>query len=145
MCIRDRETIDALELHAWTRQGSGGSIKAFTGELGGIAYIHTDSRAQDPNLHMHVIVANMQYVDGKWLTLDARPLYSMVKAHGMLFQAKLRAELARRLGVAFDDQTSDGQATVRGFPPELRELFSKRRSQVPVSYTHLTLPTSDLV
>ena len=124
------ETIDALELHAWTRQGSGGSIKAFTGELGGIAYIHTDSRAQDPNLHMHVIVANMQYVDGKWLTLDARPLYSMVKAHGMLFQAKLRAELARRLGVAFDDQTSDGQATVRGFPPELRELFSKRRSQV---------------
>ncbi len=125
------ETVAAMAQSAgWSRRGRGGATKSFTGELGGIRYVHPDSRAHDPNLHMHFIVANMQCVDGTWLTLDARPLYSMVKAHGMLFQAMLRAECAREFGWAFDDMTSDGQATLRGFPPELREQFSKRRSQV---------------
>ena len=125
------ETVAAMAHSAgWSRRGRGGATKSFTGELGGIRYVHPDSRAHDPNLHMHFIVANMQCVDGKWLTLDGRPLYSMVKAHGMLFQAMLRAECARELGWGFDDLTPDGQATLRGFPAELRELFSKRRSQV---------------
>ncbi len=125
------ETVVAMAQSAgWSRRGRGGATKSFTGELGGIRYVHPDSRAHDPNLHMHFIVANMQCVDGKWLTLDGRPLYSMVKAHGMLFQAMLRAECARELGWGFDDLTPDGQATLRGFPAELRELFSKRRSQV---------------
>ena len=125
------ETVAAMAHSAgWSRRGRGGATKSFTGELGGIRYVHPDSRAHDPNLHMHFIVANMQCVDGKWLTLDGRPLYSMVKAHGMLFQAMLRAECARELGWGFDDLTPDGQATLSGFPAELRELFSKRRSQV---------------
>lgn len=48
----------------------------------------------------------------------------------MVYQAALRAELANRLGVAWDRVDRHGQAEIDGVPREVRELFSKRAAQV---------------
>ena len=69
------------------------------------AYQHRTSRAQDPHLHTHVIVANMAQSpsDGKWRALDGEAILKTYRlAAGYLYQAQLRAELSRTLGVEWE-------------------------------------------
>ena len=73
------------------------------GGLVAAAFRHRASRAGDPLLHTHVVVANgTQAADGRWGALDARPLYRHAKTAGYLYQASLRdrADAAARPGVA---------------------------------------------
>jgi conjugative relaxase-like TrwC/TraI family protein len=83
---------------------------------------HT-SRAADPQLHTHVVIAaKVQAPDGRWLALDARPLKCDQRTLSALYHAGLRAELSRRLGVRWSPPT-DGiaeLATLRHERPELR-------------------------
>ena len=61
---------------------------------------HRASRAGDPQLHTHAVVANMALgPDGRWTALDARPIYAHAMAAGCLYQAVLRARLTAELGV----------------------------------------------
>ena len=56
------------------------------------------SRAEDPQLHTHVVAANMaRGADGRWTALDATPIYQHAKAAGYLYQAHLRAAVRERL------------------------------------------------
>ena len=58
---------------------------------------HRTSRAGDPHLHTHVLVANItRGPDGKWSALDGQALYRSKLAAGALYQSVLRNELARR-------------------------------------------------
>jgi TrwC relaxase len=62
------------------------------------AYRHRMSRAEDPQLHTHVVAANMaRGADGRWTALDATPIYLHAKAAGYLYQAHLRAAVRGRL------------------------------------------------
>jgi conjugative relaxase-like TrwC/TraI family protein len=55
------------------------------------SYLHATSRALDPQLHRHVVVANMaERVDGAFRALDGRPLYARAKVAGYLAAAELR-------------------------------------------------------
>jgi conjugative relaxase-like TrwC/TraI family protein len=87
---------------AFCRRGHGGASQEPTRGLLAAVFVHRTSRAGDPQLHSHVLVANkVQAVsDGRWLTLDGRELYEVQKAAGMLYKACVRAELTARLGVA---------------------------------------------
>ena len=61
---------------------------------------HRTSRAGDPQLHTHVLVANLaKGPDGRWSALDGQALYRSKIAAGTVFQTALRNELSRRLGV----------------------------------------------
>lgn len=63
------------------------------------AFRHRTSRAGDPQLHTHVLVANLvRGGDGRWSALDGRGLYAHAKTAGYLYEARLRAELTRTLG-----------------------------------------------
>ena len=58
-------------------------------------YVHATSRALDPQLHHHVVVANMaESPSGRCVALDGRPLYAHAKTAGYLAAADLRHELA---------------------------------------------------
>jgi conjugative relaxase-like TrwC/TraI family protein len=64
------------------------------------AYRHRMSRAQDPQLHTHVVAANMaRGADGRWTALDARHIYEHAKAAGAVYQAHLRAAVRERVPV----------------------------------------------
>lgn len=91
---------------------------------------HQTSRAGDPTLHTHVLVANATRTpDGRWGALDGRPIYDHAKTAGFLYQAHLRAELTRRLGVEWLP-VAKGCADVAGIPRDLVDAFSQRRAEI---------------
>ncbi|MFA9432844.1 MobF family relaxase [Egicoccus sp. AB-alg2] len=124
--------LDYLERHAaHARRGKGGHEQVQADGFVAAAFRHRTSRADDPLLHTHVLVANLAHTtdDGRWRSLDARHLYLHGKTAGYLYQAQLRAELTRRLDVAFGPVTN-GYADLEGIPRPLIEAFSRRRADI---------------
>ncbi len=90
---------------------------------------HCTSRANDPQLHTHVVVINRVHTDDGWRALDARYNYSFAKAGGCVYEAKLRDELTQRLGVRWGPVVN-GIADIEGFTPQLIHHFSIRRAEI---------------
>jgi conjugative relaxase-like TrwC/TraI family protein len=90
--------IEFLEAEvAATRVGKNGVAQADVRGLIGAAFDHWDSRAGDPQLHRHVVIANrVQTADARWRTLDSRALYRSIVAVSETYNALLADELARR-------------------------------------------------
>jgi conjugative relaxase-like TrwC/TraI family protein len=140
-----RRAVNEAHLSAWqsalayledeacvTRRGKNGVFREHAGGFVAAAYQHRTSRAQDPHLHTHVIVANMAKSpsDGNWRALDGEPILKTYRlAAGYLYQAQLRAELSRTLGVEWDEPYK-GMAELRHVPREVIRAFSTRRAQV---------------
>ena len=120
-----------LERHAtWTRRGHGG-IEQIRGDgLIAAAFRHRTSRAGDPHLHTHVLVANaVRGADGRWSTVDGRHFYWHSKTAGYLYEAHLRSELTARLGVRWT-KAIKGIAGIEGVPLDVLGTFSTRRAEI---------------
>jgi TrwC relaxase len=90
---------------------------------------HRTSRAGDPQLRTHVLVANMTCgADGKWSALDGRQLYLQAKTAGMLYQTALRHGL-RHLGLQFVLKPN-GTCEIAGVPTTVLRTFSQRRTEI---------------
>ncbi len=88
------------------------------------------SRADDPQLHTHVVVANkVKGVDGIWRSIDGRLLFRYQLAAGYLHEAVLRHELTQRLGVRWQP-VHKGMADIEGFTRHQIDVFSRRRHQL---------------
>jgi Mrp family chromosome partitioning ATPase len=88
------------------------------------------SRADDPQLHTHVVVGNrVKGVDGVWRALDGRLLYRHKLAAGYIHEAELRSRLTRRLGVRWQP-VERGMADIEGFTREQIMAFSQRRREI---------------
>jgi conjugative relaxase-like TrwC/TraI family protein len=93
-------------------------------------FVHRVSRALDPHLHSHVVLANLgRGPDGSFTALDGRGIYAHAAAAGSLYHAQLRHELTARLGVAFEP-LRNGRADVAGIAPETRRAFSQRSAAI---------------
>lgn len=91
---------------------------------------HRTSRAGDPQLHTHVLVANLtRGPDGRWTALDGQALYRSKLAAGVVFQTALRHELTRRLGVGWRP-VHDHVADIAGISQRVLTHFSKRRNEI---------------
>jgi conjugative relaxase-like TrwC/TraI family protein len=111
-------------------RGDGTDTRVQTDGLVGAAFEHRSSRCGDPQLHTHVVVANLLHgQDGKWSALDTREIYAQARTAGFVYQAVLRGELTRTLGVQWGP-VRNGQAEISGLPVGLLRLFSKRRVQI---------------
>jgi conjugative relaxase-like TrwC/TraI family protein len=110
------------------RRGRGGAIRERGQGFVAAAFRHRTSRAQDPHLHTHVIVANLaRSADGAWRALDGEAILRTYRlAAGYLYEAHLRSELSRRLGVRWTTPTK-GMAEIQGVPQEAIRAFSSRR------------------
>ncbi|HTV10347.1 MAG TPA: MobF family relaxase [Acidimicrobiales bacterium] len=134
------EALEFLQDHAaFTRRGKGGAVQAATDGYLAAAFVHRTSRALDPQLHTHVLVSAKvrASADGHWLSLDGRELFEVQKAAGLLYKAGLRAELTRRLGVAWTGVDRGGAAEVACVPAGLIERFSRRRAEVEAAAAQL--------
>ena len=125
--------LDYLERHtAVGRRGTDGVIPIDSTGFVAAAFRHRTSRAGDPLLHSHVLVANLIHGDdGKWSALDGRLLYSHAKTAGYLYQAQLRKEISRRLGVEWT-QVRNGTAEIEGVPRVAIDEFSRRRAEIEI-------------
>ncbi len=97
-----------------------------------VAYQHETSRCGDPHLHTHVIVPNRQArVDGQLVSIDGTSLYHEAKAAGVIYQATLRRELNRSIGLEWRPvDPSTGMAEVAGIKAETIRAWSQRSSQL---------------
>jgi conjugative relaxase-like TrwC/TraI family protein len=115
---------------AAVRRGHGGARVEPADGLIAAAFRHRTSRAGDPQLHTHVLVANLgRGPDGRWTALDGRRLYAQARTTSFIYQAVLRSELTRSLGVEWLT-VRDGIAEVAGVPKPVTRAFSRRRVDI---------------
>ncbi|MGP9604775.1 MobF family relaxase [Brachybacterium sp. AOP42-E1-35] len=100
------------------------------------AYDHYDSRASDPQLHTHVVVANRVQAahDGKWRTLDSRAIHAAVTGLSEHYNAVLSDHLTAMLDVGWEArERGAGRSTaweIAGVPQELMDAFSSRTRDI---------------
>lgn len=93
-------------------------------------YVHATSRALDPQVHHHVVVANMaESPAGNVMALDGRPFFAHVKTAGYLAAAELRHELSSTVGVEWE-AVERGLADVAGVSEAAIAEMSKRSSEI---------------
>jgi conjugative relaxase-like TrwC/TraI family protein len=110
------------------RRGHAGGVREYGGGFAAAAFRHRTSRAQDPHLHTHVIVANMAATnDGEWRALDGEAILRTYRlAAGYLYEAHLRHELTQRLGLEWAEPAK-GMAELVKVPDAAIQAFSTRR------------------
>ncbi|UOR03331.1 relaxase domain-containing protein [Leucobacter allii] len=100
------------------------------------AFDHYDSRAGDPHLHTHVVISNkvQTILDGKWRSLDGRPMHAAVVALSELHEAVFADHLTRMLGVSWEarDMGRDRNPAwaITAVPEALVKEFSTRARHI---------------
>src|SRR3546814_708795 len=114
------------------RRGRAGIVRHQGVGLVSTTFRHRTSREADPNLHTHLVTANMTLgPDGRWSALHTPAIYQHGRTAGFVYQAVLRHELGVRLGVRFEP-SSPGVGEVVGISPKARRAFSRRRIEIEV-------------
>ncbi|HEX5172588.1 MAG TPA: MobF family relaxase [Gaiellaceae bacterium] len=110
------------------RRGKGGAIREHSAGFVAATFRHRTSRAQDPHLHTHAVVANIARTgDGEWHALDGEAILKTYRlAAGYLYEANLRHELTLRLGVEWT-QPVKGMGELVRVPKDAIRAFSTRR------------------
>ena len=120
-----------IDDHAHTRYRIGGEVAVVDAEgIVAAAFRQHTSRALDPQLHTHLVIANrVQSPDGRWLALNARLIKRDQQTLSAVYHASLRAELTRRLGVRWKEP-EHGIAEMADVPETLLTEFSTRTAAV---------------
>lgn len=134
MAAHDRAVRRAMD-HAFdaglivTRTGEGGKVRSPVEETSAAVYRHFTSRAQDPQLHSHVVLLNLAVRnDGRTGSIDNKDILRNAGGIAALYRSELASELRRELGV---EAVRDGRNfEVAGIPPKVLDLFSKRRAEI---------------
>ncbi|HEY8640428.1 MAG TPA: MobF family relaxase, partial [Solirubrobacterales bacterium] len=114
----------------WARRGHGGATFVPGNGFIAAAFRHRSSRAGDPQVHTHVLIANATKAkDGRWSRLHHPSIYEQAKTAGYLYEANLRHELSRTLAVRWQE-VRNGIAELRGFSDEQLREFSTRRAEI---------------
>jgi len=100
-------------------------------------FVHRTSRALDPHLHTHLVMANVaEGVDGTWSATDTRRLFLHRRAMGSIYDASLRHELTVRTGISWakvggtGERVASARWDVAGIDPVLLRLFSQRAASI---------------
>ena len=124
----------------FTRTGHAGCRQIATRGMLAAAFDHWDSRAGDPNLHTHVVIANkVQGPDGSWRSVDSKALHHAVVTISEVYDDLLADELARRLPISWGWRHR-GPRRLPGFELEgvddaLMAEFSTRTTQIDEAMT----------
>jgi conjugative relaxase-like TrwC/TraI family protein len=94
------------------------------------SYLHSTSRALDPQLHRHVVIANAATgPDGVNRAVDSPSLFHHAKTAGYVAGAELRHQLTARLGVEWTT-VSRGLSEVVGVSEEAMAAISTRSQEM---------------
>jgi len=123
--------VQYVESHAMgVRRGSGASREVLPASgMVAASFTHGLSRASDPHLHTHLVVANVaRGVDGRWSAIDGRGLYAHAPAAGALYEADFRRRLSDDLGVEWTRAVRGH--TIAGLDPVLVGCLSGRAAEI---------------
>ena len=125
------ETIIEVERLTAARIRKGGvDADRATGNIATAVVTHDSSRSLDPQLHTHLCLMNITYdeAEGQWKSIQPHDIYKHQtflrevcynKLAGRMIAAGYELEKVRKIGF-----------TIKGFPDELRDTFSKRRQKI---------------
>ncbi|MDR6438739.1 conjugative relaxase-like TrwC/TraI family protein [Paenarthrobacter nicotinovorans] len=127
-----------------TRSGRNGVAHVGTRGVMAAAFDHWESRAGDPQLHTHLVIANrvQRVTDGAWVTLDSRSLYKAVVAasehyNGLLFDA-LHTSLGTDTDIRVPAQnTHNPSQQLTGISEALVREFSNRSRLIDIETDRL--------
>jgi conjugative relaxase-like TrwC/TraI family protein len=104
-----------------------------TGNIAGAAFTHDASRALDPQLHTHFVLANAtQTAVGKWYALNESVMLEGVRYAGKVYQNELAREV-KGFGYEIRDVYVKGERcgfAIKDVPDDLCERFAKRREEI---------------
>jgi len=126
-----KESLKEIEDVTATRVRLDGAIEDRpTGNMVAAVVTHDTSRALDPQLHTHVCVMNVTHdpVENRWKAVEPRGFYKYQSYLREVSYNKL-AEKMKESGYQLEKVRSIG-FTIKGFPADLREDFSKRREEI---------------
>jgi conjugative relaxase-like TrwC/TraI family protein len=93
------------------------------------SYLHGTSRALEPQLHRHVVIANIGAAGDRVQTLDGTQLHLHQRTAAALAGAELRRQLTDRLGVRWG-AVRNGKADIVGVPPAVLRSMSTRSAEI---------------
>jgi len=93
------------------------------------AFLHETSRAKDPSLHMHVLIAN--------LTIDPERHQALAMSYGEMFEmrktldARIHNNLARKLSaLGYTVEVAEHGFRLREIPAMIEEIYSVRSKEI---------------
>lgn len=107
------------------------------------AYDHWDSRVGDPQLHTHVVISNKVKTagDGRWRSLDGRPLHAGVVALSAHYNAVLADRITRTFGIEWEQRARGKNHNpaweLECVPESLIREFSSRSRMIEEETDHL--------
>ena len=118
-----------------TRVGAGGRRQIRTLGMVAAAFDHYDSRAGDPNVHTHVVLANkVQGPDKRWRSLDGKTIHAATVTVSELYDGLVADELHRRLHVAWSARhrgvDRNEAFEIDGIDDGLLRAFSSRSERI---------------
>lgn len=132
-----RDALGWLEQHGiFTRLGRNGVRQVDVEGIVAACFTHRDSRAGDPDLHTHVLIANrVRTPDGKWRTLDGTAIYQAVVTVSEIYNTRLEHHMEDLVGVEFAERPTPDPAKrpireIVGIPMRLIEAWSRRETAI---------------
>ncbi|WP_422758484.1 MobF family relaxase [Paenarthrobacter sp. C1] len=127
-----------------TRSGRNGVAHVGTRGVIAASFDHWESRAGDPQLHTHLVIANrvQRITDRAWVTLDSRSLYKAVVAasehyNGLLFDG-LHMSLGTETDIRAPAQNAHNPSQqLTGIPEALIREFSNRSRLIDIETDRL--------
>jgi len=126
-----------------TTAGDGAVAQVDVEGLIATAFDHFDSRAGDPHLHTHVVISNKAKtkLDGKWRSIDGRPMHAAVVALSELHEAVFADHMTRIFGVGWEarDMGRDRNPAwaIAAVPDALVTEFSSRAHHINIETDRL--------
>ena len=120
-------------------KGADGKIESVkTGNLVVALFQHDTNRNQDPQAHIHAVIANAtQGPDGKWRALWNGKIWQAYSTIASVYNAQLRTEV-EKLGYAIEPTGKHGQFEISGISRDAVMAFSTRRAEVLEAFSQLT-------
>ncbi|MEU4711676.1 MobF family relaxase [Nocardia salmonicida] len=128
----------------FTRLGRNGVRHVEVEGIVAACFTHRDSRAGDPDLHTHVLIANkVRTLDGKWRTIDSRLFHEAAVTVSEIYDSRLEHHLELALNLQFETRPDRNihQVPVReviGVPLELIHAWSQRGTAINARLDQLT-------
>lgn len=130
LSVKDTMTWVERNLAEGRKTVDGKTTAVATGNLVYAMFQHDTSRALDPQLHYHSIVANMTRMpDGKWQALHADKIWSNNTVIGSVQHSYLRGRV-EELGYKVRLDGKHGTFEIVDVPKEVIDAFSTRREEI---------------
>jgi conjugative relaxase-like TrwC/TraI family protein len=127
-----------------SRSGTNGIVEEDVSGVVAASFTHWTSRADDPQLHDHMVVWNRakSVSDGHWRTLDSRGIFKAITTLSELHQGVLSDLLTGALGVGWEARarrhSTKPRFEITGVSEALMGEFSQRADQIATHQGALT-------